>query len=94
VDQAHHAVAMCRQRYSAGAFDVNGAIGLSSRLGENADEVEDGMRSRDRTGDTCVIKYIGLDNLRCFGRFSRHLNTAGMAHGHAYRRATLKKQRH
>jgi len=28
---------LCCQCNSAGAFDVNGAIGLSSRLGQNAD---------------------------------------------------------
>jgi hypothetical protein len=31
------AMAMCCQCNSAGAFDVNGAIGLSSRLGQDSD---------------------------------------------------------
>jgi hypothetical protein len=61
-------VALCRQRYSAGTFDVSVKIGLCGCLGENADEVEDGICSRDRTADTFVVKYIGLDNLLCFGR--------------------------
>jgi hypothetical protein len=47
-----------------GALDVDGVIGLCGRLGQNADEVEDGIRSHDRTADTCVIKHIRLDNLR------------------------------
>jgi hypothetical protein len=32
---------------------VDGAIGLCGRLGQNADEVEDGFRPHDRTADTC-----------------------------------------
>ena len=82
------------QRNSAGAFNMNGAIGLCGRLGQNADEIEDGIRTRDCGVDSDVVKDIGLDNLRSIGRFSRHLNAGGMTYGHAHRRATLKKQRH
>src|SRR6266851_741660 len=81
-------MAMYRQRNSAGAFDVNGAIGLCGRLGQNANEVDDRIRSRDCSADSEVVKHIGLDELRCLGGFSRHLNTTGVAYGQAHRRAT------
>jgi hypothetical protein len=67
VDQARHAMMPCRQRNSAGAFDVNGAISLCARLGQNADEIDDGIRSRDCTADGDVVKHIGLDELRVLG---------------------------
>src|SRR5947209_7647825 len=85
---------LCGQRNSAGAFDVNGAIGLWACLGENADEVEDSVRSGDCSVDSAIVKDIGLDNLRSVGRFSWHLNAHGMTHGHAHRCATPKKHRH
>jgi hypothetical protein len=44
---------------SAGAFDVNGAIGLGGRLGKNADEIDDGVRSRDCSTDRHVVKQAG-----------------------------------
>jgi len=94
VDQAHYAMSLCRKRYSAGAFDMNGAIRLCGRLGQNADEIDDGIRSRDCIADSDVVKHIGLDDLRCMDRFSRHLNTAGVAYGQAHRRAISEKQRH
>src|SRR5215831_12571372 len=87
-------MALCRQRYSASAFDVNGVIALCGCLGQNADEVDDRIRSRGRTADACVVKYIALGYLRCIGRFSWYLNTAGIAHDHTHRRATSTKQRH
>ena len=59
---------------------MNGAIGLCGRLGQNADEIEDGIRTRDCGIDSDVVKDIGLDNLRSIGRFSRHLNEIGRAH--------------
>ena len=61
------------QRNSAGGLDVNGAIGLCGRLGQNAVKIDDGIRSCDCTGDTRVVEHIRSDNLRCFRRFSRHL---------------------
>jgi len=79
-----------RQRNSAGAFDVNGAIGLCGRLGENADEINDGIGSGDSTANTCDVQYIGLNNLRCFGRSSRYLHVTGMPDSHTHRRANLK----
>ena len=87
-------MSLCRKRYSAGAFDMNGAICLCGRVGQNADEIDDGIRSRDCIADCDVVKHIGLDELRCLGQLSRHLNTAGMAYGQARRRATSEKQRH
>ena len=86
MDQACHAKAMCCQPNSAGTFDVNGAIGLSGCLGENANQVDDGIRSCDRSSDAHIVKYIGLDYLRSDGRFSRPLNLAGMARCQAYAR--------
>jgi hypothetical protein len=94
VDQACHAMTLCCQRNSAGAFDVNGAISLCGRLGENADEVDDGIRAYDRTAGSDVVKQISLDDLRRLGQFSRHLNPARMAYGEAHRRAMSEKQRH
>jgi hypothetical protein len=55
---------LCCQRNSAGAFDVNGAIGLCGCLGQNADEVDDRIHSRDCSADTDVIKHVGLDEFR------------------------------
>jgi hypothetical protein len=52
VDQAHYTIALCRQRDSAGALDVNGAICLRGRLGQDANEVYDGIRPRDCSGDS------------------------------------------
>jgi hypothetical protein len=72
---------------------VNGAIGLCGRLGQNADEIDDDIRARDCLADSDVVKHIGLDELRCLGRFSRHQETVGMARGDAHRRATSKQQR-
>ena len=60
-------MAMCCQCNSAGAFDVNGAIALTSRLGQDADEIDDGIRTRDRGADSDVVKHIGLDELWCLG---------------------------
>ena len=37
VDHAHHAMAMCGQCDSPSASDMNGAIGLLSRLGQHTD---------------------------------------------------------
>ena len=64
MNHAHHPVILCCQSNSASAFDVDGAIGLCGRLGQNADEVEDCICPHDRTENTCVIKHIRLDNLR------------------------------
>src|SRR5262249_40611004 len=61
---------------------------------ENADPIADSLRCCDRPADACVVKNIGLDDLRRFGRFSRHLDTAGMPHRHPHRRAALQEQRH
>jgi hypothetical protein len=63
VDQAHYATALCRQTNSAGAVDVNGAISLCGRLGQNAHEIDDPIRSRDCSADSDVVKQIGLDEL-------------------------------
>src|SRR6266404_2735221 len=87
-------MALCCQRNLARGFDMKGAIRLCGRLGQNADEIDDGIRSRDCLAESDVVKHIGLDDLRCMDRFSRHLNTAGVAYGQAHRRATSKKQRH
>jgi hypothetical protein len=54
---------LCGQRNSAGAFDMNGAIGLRGRLGQNADQVEDGIRSRDCSFNSGAVKHIGPDKL-------------------------------
>ena len=54
----------------------------------------DGVGSCDCSADSDVVKHVGLDHLRCSARFSRHLNTTRMTHGHAYGRPTSKKQRH
>jgi hypothetical protein len=64
MNHAHHAMPLCRQRNSAGTFDVNGTVGLCGRLGQNADEIEDRIRPDDRAADACLIEYIRLDNLR------------------------------
>src|SRR5215472_111479 len=61
VDQARPATAMHSERYSAGAVDVDGPVGLCRCLSENADQVDDSIRSCDRTADACVVKNIGLD---------------------------------
>ena len=82
MDDAHHAMALRRQSNSAGAFDMNGAIGLCGGLGQNADEVDNRIRSRDCSADGDVVEHISLGELRCFGRFSRHLNTAEVARSH------------
>ena len=79
---------LCCQRNSASTLDVNSPVGPRGRLRQNADEVDEGIRSRDRIADSDVVKHVGLDHLRYPCRFSRNLNTAGMAHGHAYARAT------
>jgi hypothetical protein len=84
-------MALCGQGNSARAFDVNGAIGLWARLGENADKVEDSVRSCNGAADITFVEQIGLDDLRCVGRLGRDPNIAGTSGGHAYRRATLKK---
>jgi hypothetical protein len=84
-------MALCCQGNSARAFDVNGAIGLWACLGENADKVEDSVRSGDCSVDSAIVEQIGLDDLRCVGRLGRDPNIAGTSGGHAYRRATLKK---
>ena len=73
---------------------VNSAIGLWGLLGENADQVDDSVRSRDRTADAFVIQYIRFDDLRRFGRFSRRVTPGRVPHGHTHCRATLQKQRH
>ena len=70
MDHAHQTVIVCCQSNSAGAFDVNGAIGLCGCLGENADQVDDGIRSCDRSSDAHIVKYIPLDYLRCDGWFT------------------------
>src|SRR5438128_1494618 len=94
VDQPRHAMAMCRQRNSAGAFDVNGAIGLSSCLGQNADQIDDRIGPRDCSIYSDIVKQISLDDLHCLGRCGRDLNTAGLAYGQAHRLATSDKERH
>jgi hypothetical protein len=63
-------MALCGQGNSARAFDVNGAISLWGCLGENADQVEDRVRSGDCRVDSAIVKDIGLDNLRSIVRFS------------------------
>src|ERR1700737_2049960 len=60
VDQARHAMTLRCPRNSAGAFDVNGAIGLCGRLGENADEVDDGIRAYDRSARAGVGQRLRL----------------------------------
>jgi hypothetical protein len=77
-----------------GALDVNGAISLCGRLGQNAHEVDDRIRSRDCSADSDVVKHVGLDELWCLARSSRHLDTTGMAYGYAHRLAISEKQRH
>jgi hypothetical protein len=87
-------MALCCQRDPSGAVNVNGAIFLRRCLGENANEVDDRIRSRNRSADSDVVKYIGLDELRSVARCTRHLNTTGLAYDHAHGRATAEKQRH
>jgi hypothetical protein len=73
---------------------MNGAITLCRRLGQNADEINDGIRSRDCSIYSDVVKHISLDDLHCLGRCGRHLGTAGLAYGQAHRLATSDKHRH
>ena len=94
MDQTGHAMALCSQCYSAGAFDVNGPVRLCGRLCEDADQVDDSIRSCDRLANAFVVQYIGLNNHGRFGRFSLRVDPAGVPHGHAHRHATLQKERH
>jgi hypothetical protein len=89
-----HALALCRQSNTTGSFDMHGTVRLCGRLGQNADEIDDGIRSGDRTAKICVFQYVCLDNLGRIGRLSCHLNAGGMTRGQAHRQATLKKQGH
>ena len=77
-----------------GALDVNGAISLCGRLGQNAHEVDDRIRSRDCSADSDAVKQIGLDELWWLAGYSRHLDTTGMAYGYAHHRAISEKRRH
>jgi hypothetical protein len=77
VDQARHAKALCCLPNSAGAFDVNGAIGLCGCLGENADQVDDGIRSGDRSSNAHIVKYIALDYLRALAGSAAFLTWPG-----------------
>src|SRR6266446_6429111 len=87
-------MAMCCQRNSARGFEVNGAITLCCRLGQNADQIDDRICPRDCSIYSDIIKHISLDDLHCSGRCGRHLNTARLAYGQAHRFATPDKQRH
>jgi hypothetical protein len=87
-------MALCRQRDSAGALDVNGAICLCGRFGQDANEVDDRIRSRHCGADSNLVKYIGLDELWWLARHSRPLNTTGVAYGQTHRCATSDKRRH
>src|SRR5262245_11274362 len=84
------------QRHSASGFNVDGMISLpgAGSLGQDANEIDDGIRSRDRITDSAVVKHISMDDLRCLGRVSHPPPTAGMAHSQTYRRATPQKQRY
>src|SRR5262245_49899502 len=84
------------QRHSASGLNMDGTISLPGlgSLGQDANKIDDGIRSRDRITDSAVIKHIGLDDLRCLGRVSQPLRSAGMAHSQTYRRATPQKQRY
>jgi hypothetical protein len=62
---------------------VNGAISLWACLGENADKVEDRVRSCNGPADVTFVEQIGLDDLRCVGRLGRNPNIAGTSKAHA-----------
>ena len=85
-------MALCCQSNSASAFDVNGAIGLRGRLGQNADEVEDGIGSYDRTADALSSRTSAWTIPELLASPRREAD--GLAYGQAHGLATSDKQRH
>jgi hypothetical protein len=82
------------QRNSTGAFDVNGPIGLGSRLGKNADEVDDRTSSRDCSADGDAEFKLRPSPTKPRNTSKPICLTTSIAHGDADGRATPNKHRH